>query len=888
MKDESVRRGFAPLTPMRRKLLDGLLDELLDLDADERRRRMETLWQRHPRIAKQAERLLALAESETGLYATSLERSARTALDAAELRRDQLPEGTRLGAWKIAALAGRGGMGLVYRAQRADGRFEKDVAIKLMRRRHAGFAERLASETRLLARLDHPSVARVIDGGDTGDGRAYMVMDWVSGADLDRYLSERAPDQDSGRADADARLALFEQIAVAVEHAHQRLVVHGDIKPGNVRVQEDGRAVLLDFGIARIVEDEHEDDAPLGFTPGFAAPEQREGQPATTQTDVWSLGALLYWMLGGEGRPNAPVDAALPRLPRRADLAAILNRALAEDPGHRYSGVSALLTDVRALREDRPVTARRLGSLGRLRLWTRRHRLAAALGALATVSIIAGVAAQVWQARIVAAERDLARFEANRSALLREQFVMLFREAASGAEPGSELSARELLDSSAALAEKTLASDPAALASVKAMFGEIYISMDDFAAAEPLLRSYVESEAGRDSPLLRAMVVADLAQIELRQGNSERALELTGEALTILENRPARATERVADVLGIRGQALRGLGEWERAIETLREAQAMARTAAGDRSTRLLARTANNLGTTLFYAGRIDEAIPAMEYALRQWRELGLADTSDALTVMTNLASLSHRQGRLDQAEQLYQEAIERRERQFGASGALGAAYLNYGSLLALRYRIDEARRSVMRGIDLITRFEGEETISHARGLMTLGRVLMTAEDWDRAAENIDRASEMFGQLVGDQHLYTEIAHLQQARVMARSAPDPARRRFESVIEALSVLRPASDTYLADSWCALARLEINQGRGQAALDAAEQCATLRREHFPDSSWSRAEARAIHAAARVLLGQEQAREQLREARIAMANSLGEGHPDLRWCDRLLGG
>ncbi|MGB0515057.1 MAG: tetratricopeptide repeat protein, partial [Wenzhouxiangellaceae bacterium] len=369
---------------------------------------------------------------------------------------------------------------------------------------------------------------------------------------------------------------------------------------------------------------------------------------------------------------------------------------------------------------------------------------------------------------------------------------------------------------------------------------------------------------------------------------SDRALELTGEALEILQQRPGEATERIADVLAIRGQALRGLGQWERAVDALREAQALARVAAGDGGSRLLARTANNLGTTLFYAGRIDEAIPAMEYALRQWRDLGLADTSDALTVMTNLASLSQRQGDLDQAERLYQEAIERRERRFGASGALGAAYLNFGSLLALRYRIDESRQSVLRGIDLITRFEGEATISHARGVLALGRVLMTAGDWERAGEQINRAAEMFSALVGEQHLYTEISRLQQARLLARSEPIRARARIGRVIEALREMQPASDAYLADAWCALARLEIDQGQGQAALQAAGQCAELRRERFPDDSWMRAEARAIEAAARVLLGQTQAREQLRDARTAMARSLGEGHPDLRWCDRQLNG
>ena len=874
-------RGISRLTRLRRRVLDGLFDQFLDLDGAERARRLEQMSLRHPRLTAWLSRLLEAADSESELFETSLARSSRKTLDRLELETDQLQSGARLGPWQIDAMAGHGGMGVVYRGHRADGRFERQVAIKLMRGRHRDFAERLAQETRLLARLDHPSVARILDGGQTGDGRYYMVMDWVGGQNLDQALKRdgAAPMQ---------LLDVFEQVCEAVAHAHQRLVVHGDIKPANIRIEADGRAVLLDFGIARVIEEDDSDpESPRAFTPAFAAPEQRAGQPATTQTDVWSLGALLAWLARG-GVTDAPsrLEQDQVRIERAADLVAIVRKATAAEASDRYSGIPALIADLRRLRSQRPVSARRASAFRHLGLWARRHRTAAALGLLAIFSVVVGIATQAWQSRIVAAERDVARFEADRSALLREQFTLLFREAAAGAESGEELSARDLLASSAKLAEDTLEGDSAALAAVKAMLGEIYLALDDFAAAEPLLRSFVESDSSAVSPLLRAMGFGDLAQIELRQGNSQQALDLVDTALEILEHKPGDYAERRADLIGIRGQVLRGLGRWDEAIASLRDALAIARM--HRESSRLVARTANNLGATLFYSGRSAEALPVMEYAVEQWRELGLQDGSDSLTVMTNLASLLHQRGEIDRAEPLYRELIERRQRRFGASGALGAAYLNYASLLSIRYRPDEAEQHVQQGLDMIVRFEGEASVNHARALLVFGRVLTTTGDFARAGQYLDQAVVMFDQLLGGDHLFTKIARMYQACLSVAMQTERARAELQAVIDAMEGLRPGADVHLAVAWCELARLEIMAAEAANGLDAADRCRALRQSNFPADSWLLAEVDALEAAARLQLGEFRAREQLLAARDRLAQVLGPGHPDLRWCDRLLEG
>ncbi|MFU8877104.1 MAG: protein kinase domain-containing protein [Wenzhouxiangellaceae bacterium] len=863
------------LTPARRRLLDRLLEQLLELSPGQRIRRAGRLQETHPRLSRWVQPLLE-AFSETDAEApTVFDRLGQRALEQVEIERDRLPSGTRLGPWEIVEISGLGGMGVVYQGRRADGLFELEVAIKVMRTRDPGFRERIASETRLLARLDHPGIARILDGGETQDGLPYLVMDWVAGENLDARVARDRPT-------CMTCLDLFEQVAQAVGHAHQRLIVHADIKPANIRVLPDGRAKLLDFGVARVLGEGGADRKALALTPAFAAPEQRAGEPVTTQTDLWALGALLRWMLTCErSRPNQPLRPEQVSLPRAREICAIVNKAMADSPDQRYSGVPALLEDLQALRGGFPVAAAGSSMPGRLLLWARRRMLAASLGALAVLSLVGGLTGLAWQGRIVSAERDVARFEADRSAMLREQMVLLFRDAAQTAHGSGEMSARELLAESARRVDEQLAADPVARAGVKAMLGELYIAMDDFSAAEPLLREFVESRHPETSPLLQALALSDLAQIELRKGASDDALELTAEALAILESLPGQHAERIADVRQIRGQALRGLGRWDEALASLEQARKLV---ADQQPSRVLARVDNNLAATLMYAGRAVEAMPHMQAALDNWRALGLADSSDALTVMANLAGLLHQQGRIDEAEPLYLEAIELRREKFGESGALAAAYLNLANLLAMRYRLDEALDRVEDGRRMMVRFEGQDSINHGRALSTQGRVLMTAAQFERAEAVLQQAQQVFESRVGPDHLFSEVNRLHLASLLRQVSPEQAGKPLSETIERLRALGAAARPHLASAQCELARLELELGRAEAAIAASQTCAELRQQVFPSDSWYLAEADAIQAAAGSMLGNPGAGERLQAARARLARTFGPGHPQLQWCDR----
>jgi len=869
------------LTPARRKTIDALLDQVLDLSDTARERRMRDLAGSHPRIHAWMARLLAASDNPTSFLESIFDRAGDAALTNLKLQQEGLPAGTRIGDWRLAEQVGAGGMGLVYRAERADGAFEMNVAIKFIRSPNdALMAERLAVETQLLARLDHPNIARVIDGGTLSDGQNYLVMEWVDGEDLTDCRERKNP---HGKPNESRCLTLFSEIAGAVAHAHQRQVVHGDIKPANIRIGRDGSPKLLDFGVARLISAERQVLARTeALTPAFSAPEQLTGHPASTQSDIHALGSLLQWMLTGHpGAKGAAVQPSALSASRPAALAAIINKAKADDPDRRYRSVPEMIDDVRALTAGHPVSVIEYGVAGRLGLWARRHQVAAGLAGLALATLVAGVAGIYWQSRIAAGERDAARFEAERSTLLREQLILLFREVGQN-NADHEISTRELLTESVEVAERLHANDPQMLVSIKALLGEIYIAMNDFAGADPLLSSFVEYKPNLASPLVQAVARADLAQVRLRQGDAARAIALTDDALDFLRRAPGRNAARIADVIQIQGQALRVQGKWDDAISALREALRLARDEPAP--SRLGATASNNLATTLIYAGRADEAMPFLREALDHWRGLGLENGSSALTVMTNLASLLHQRGDLSEAEPLYREAIRRRAEQFGESGALAAAHLNLGSLLATRHMIEGARDHVQRGVAMIERFEGRESLNHVRAMLARGRVELAAGNFAAALDDLSAARGRFERMVGPDHLFTAIAEFQTALAGAR-ASNRSTDRLVAATRGLEALQPSSNRYLAQALCETARLEIDD-EPETAESLARRCLDLRRDELAMSEWRVSEARAILLAARIAGGDRSAVPALEIARRELARALGADHPKLKWCDRWL--
>ncbi|GLC26716.1 protein kinase domain-containing protein [Roseisolibacter agri] len=387
---------------------------------------------------------------------------ARTALDAAG---DALPDeasayaGRRAGSYRLLREIGRGGMGTVYLAVRDDDAYRKQVAVKLVKRGMDtdAIVRRFRHERQILATLDHPHVARLLDGGSTDDGLPYFVMEYIDGQPIDAWCRARALSV------AD-RLRLFHTVCGAVHFAHQHLVIHRDIKPGNILVTADGTPKLLDFGLARLLDADHEQastlaaGAPRAMTPEYASPEQARGAPISTLSDVYSLGVLLYELLTGK-RPydfpsHSPHDVARvvcevepprpsvasPRLPR--DLDTIVAKAMHKDAARRYVSAQQLAEDVRRFLDGRPVIARPDTWRYRATKFVRRNAAGVAAASLVVASLAGGLAVAAWQARVARAER--ARAEQRFADLRRLANSLVFEvhdaiEPLAGATPAREL-----------------------------------------------------------------------------------------------------------------------------------------------------------------------------------------------------------------------------------------------------------------------------------------------------------------------------------------------------------------------------------------------------------------------------------------------------------------
>ena len=369
--------------------------------------------------------------------------------------------GQAVGVWRIVDVIGRGGMGVVYRAERADDAFTRQAAVKVIGAGAdaASVVERFRVERQTLAGLDHRNIARLLDGGTTPEGQPYFVMEYVDGVPIDSYCDAR-------RLSIDDRLELFGRVCNGVQYAHENLVVHRDIKPDNILVTADGTPKLLDFGVSRILSRapgpaEAADPAATWFmTPDYASPEQMGGHASTTSTDVYSLGVVLYALLTGErpyrltGTTPAAIQAQLaqaeitpPSLVAgcgddaggraaargvspgaladrlRGDLDAIVGKALQHVPGERYSSVQELARDLRAHRTSRPVSARPASAVYLLRKFAGRHTKALAAAALMLVASVAGVAAVAWQASVAATERGRAERRFNDVRALANAFI---------------------------------------------------------------------------------------------------------------------------------------------------------------------------------------------------------------------------------------------------------------------------------------------------------------------------------------------------------------------------------------------------------------------------------------------------------------------------------
>jgi eukaryotic-like serine/threonine-protein kinase len=683
-----------------------------------------------------------------------------------------LPYGGHIGDYRLLHVAGRGGMAVVYAAERVVGEVRQRVALKLVNRGldTDDLPRRFRQETKLLASLEHPNIARFHDAGSTADGRPYLVMEYVEGRPLTAFCDE-------GSLTVAARLDLFRAVCKAVQFAQQRLIVHRDLKPSNILVTTRGEVKLLDFGIAKLLTSEPDTGEALTrtgvrvLTPEYAAPEQLGGDPISTASDVYSLGRLLSELL--VGRQPAAVEPAgqvaspgtllrnamrdgtaeelarargttPDRLHRRiaGDLDRIVLMALEPDPARRYGSAEQLLDDLERHRSGMPVRARPNTVLYRLMKYTRRHRAAVSAVVMAGI-MLAGFGG--FHAVRITAERDRAQAEAVKAQATTQFLQRLLGDAYPSASLGDAFSMSELLSRATARVD-SLADQPKVQAELLRTLGDIYREQGHFREALPLLERAValHRSMGRTPDRAAGQALGALGHLHYEVKDFRAALDAHRESLQLYRRLLADDDSLPLFALNNIAAAATALGEYDAARSAYAEVLARRNRLFTDTS-QLVHVTHNNLGHLYEELG--DDAAAEVEFrAALALRRLALPPDhpSTALTA-TNLGSLLARQGHIEEAEQLHRQAFESFERVFGPDHhRVGLSAFHYGSLLQRMGRLAEAEAMLRRTVAIDRATYGPDHIEIATDLRRLGSILVDKGDWDAAIAALLEADAIY------------------------------------------------------------------------------------------------------------------------------------------------
>ena len=851
------------MTTERFRRLERAFGELVALPAGERAAALAERAAEEPDLVAELAALLAADAEASPLIEATVAAGARLLAAGPET-------GRRIGRYLLERELGRGGTSTVYLARATDasgadpGADTPDaapVALKLLDHRGDGaeLLRRFENERRILAALEHPGIARLLDIGlDDAlapDSRPYVVLEYVQGLPIDAHCGSRG-------LDLPARIRLFREVCAIVHAAHQRLVIHRDLKPSNVLVDAAGAPKLLDFGIARLLDDEAPDRTStlyVQLTPAYASPEQLARGPVTTATDVWSLGVLLAELLTGrrpfrtEGLPPSEVErivrqeppslgAASPTASLPPDLETILRMALRKEPERRYGSVAQLAEDLGRFLDGRPVAARPDTWAYRTATFVRRHRWSVAAAGAFLALLVAFAAATAVQSARIARERDRAE---RVSSLL----VDLFEVSDPTERRGSSVTAREILDRGASRLASELEEEPETRAALQETIGRVYQNLGLFRSAAPLLEQSLATRRRLfpgDHPQV-ASSLNRLAVVRALGGEYARAEPLFREALAMRERMlPADHPEVVASINNL-ALVLHDIGDYAGAERLYRRAVALDRRRA-----------------------------PAERDG----------------TAEINLGLLLVDRGEPAAAAALLRPAVERARAVEGEASPVYARDLGYlGMALQELGRSGEAERLFRRAIAIDGRSQRGEHVDLARGLHLLGGLLYERGDLDAAEPPLARARAIRERLLEPGHPELAATLERQARLVAErgdlaGAAALAERALAGFRSSLPPGHPSS----ADALVALAEIRVERGDCGGAALLAREAVAIRAGKLSRAAWRTAEARGVLGTALVcaepaVQGATGEGERLRaESLVKLSAALPPAHSALRWLGR----
>ena len=907
--------------------ISAILDEALELSGADRRAYLDRACGDDSALRAEVEALLRFGEGSAGFLDEPVADHAAVvaSLESAgtsELVTDGPGVGSRIGPYRLVREAGRGGMGAVFEAERADEQFRQRVALKIVRRGlHADsiFVRRFLDERQILADLEHPNIARLLDGGVTGDGDPWFAMEFVEGMPIDRYCTTRG-------LSIEARLDLFCTVCDAVQYAHRRLIVHRDLKPSNILVTEDGSVKLLDFGIAHLLGadsstgDDVEAETRM-LTPQYASPEQVRGDTLTTASDVYSLGAILYEMLSGRRPyevargtvtgiarqlgaeevlpPSSGTDA---RVRRRlaGDLDAIVLRAMQKDPERRYPTADGLAADIRRHRSRHPVSARGDSPGYRARLFVRRNRVGVAAGVLVGLALLGGMAGTAWQARAASLEAAKAREVTN--------FVTgLFNVSNPNESRGREITARELLETGARHVDSALVGQPELHVELLGVLGSIHRALGLYARADTILQHAVDrarATYGAQHPEFARRLTA-LGAVKRLEGDFKSADSILQSALVIQERRLERNHPDISATLVALGRTAVDLRTMPRAESLYRKALAIDRALYGDDKLEV-AITLHELGTALWLGAKLEGADSANRagLAIRQRHldpdhplvTLSLAYVADVRAAQGDLKEAERLQrdvlarrrrlypnghpdlaislhalawtleqsGRYLEADALYTEGLETRRKLLGPDHP--ETILEINNLAVVRYRMGQFAGAEAAFRDVIERWGktlGPQHLSTNTVVNNLGAALSEQGRYAEAEPLVRQSLALRRARLGDSHVDVA-ASLRNLGILLHRSGRGLNEAERSLRESLRIYRkelPAGHPRAAEALTALGGLLVSQGDAAEAEPLLREALSIRVEKLADGDWRIAETQRALGTCLDKLGKDTEAEQL---------------------------
>lgn len=838
-----------------------LFDQLVELPAEARAQQLSNVCQGDIDLEQELIALLDADASSVGMT------SARQAVLADIAAQEESAEcsrlaGMRLGAFRLLREIAHGGMGSVWLAERADGQFTQKVAVKLMR---SGWdrdeiSARFRTERQILANLQHPNIAHLIDGGVTPEGNPWLALEYVEGVDLRRYCDEH-------NLNLRQRAGLFMSVCEAVAYAHARLIVHRDLKPSNIMVDKEGEVKLLDFGIAKLLDAESAQTTSLQvFTPEYAAPEQVRGETVTTAVDIYALGVVLYELLTGRypyklskiSNPTECARAVLDQVPKRpsqaitqnnrdpeaatlaahrllsphrlrrelqGDLDAIVMKAMRKEPAQRYTSVQELASDLGAWLKHRPVAARSGGWRYGISCFVRRHIIGVAAAASALLALGLGLGVALWQAKEAREQRDLARSEKLKSDEALQFLTGLFDLADPHKNLGQNVTARELLAHGKKQIETELVDEPDARATLLGALGKAYIGLGLHEEALPLLEECLRlrREQGDRDHLVQAMF--DYGRALAEAGHMRDDLALMREAATLIPDTPENA-KLTAEIEYRLATQLYNLSQYPESEALYRSALARERALDGHYNPK----TVINFVALLRITDRSQEGEALTREALKLARE-HLPDNDPTIpSLLGSLAQDITAQGRPAEAEPLVREALAIKYRVFGEDHPQTLVTLNsLGATLDAAGNLDEARDILNRVLESRRKVLGEDHKDLASPLNNLGRVETKMGRYEEAKAHYEEAQRLVLQHYGPEDMVAGIVSdgLGRAKLGLGDFVG-AERDLRRALEVIEKIQGKTSLRLTGSLIDLARLQLEQGQIEAACEHAHRANDIER------------------------------------------------------------